>query len=393
MSCGFYREKDGQVDHIGYRAIFALRFLCVTADGKSLWAPRKGENMDLFQIDKNMATETVIEKDGLVFVTPEDPRIRLYGVFKTERGYCRMSPEVAQTVNNGVNSLNFNTAGGRVRFITNSKTIAIIAERDTTYNPDHMTFTNVAGFDIYEGDTYVSTFRPGSYVGGRNSFESKIGFDEAKERVITINFPNYGPVLSLYIGVEQGASLSPAPDYTYENPVVFYGSSVTQGGCCSRPGMNYTAVLSRMLDANVKNLGFSGSCKGELQMADYLASLDMSVLVMGFDHNAPSPEYLAEHHEPFFKRFREKRPETPVIFITRAAFIPNPDRDARLAVVQRTYDNARAAGDENVYFVPTPNSLAPIGNDGTVDGCHPNDLGFWFMAQGLYPTLKGILER
>ena len=349
--------------------------------------------MDLFQIDKNMATETVIEKDGLVFVTPEDERIRLYGVFKTERGYCRMPDEVAKSVNTGVAGLNYNTAGGRVRFKTNSKRIAIIASRDTTYNPDHMTFTNVAGFDVYDGHTYVTTFRPGSYVGGKNTFESSTGFSDAKERVITINFPNYGPVCSLYIGVEQGATLEAAPDYTYEKPVIFYGSSVTQGGCCSRAGLNYPSVLSRMLDMNFTNLGFSGSCKGELEMAEYIAGLEKSALIMGFDHNAPSPEFLAERHEPFFKRIRELCPDLPIVFITRAAFIPNPDRDARLAVVQRTYDNARAAGDENVYFVPTPNSLAPIGNDGTVDGCHPNDLGFWFMAQGIYPTLKGILEK
>lgn len=349
--------------------------------------------MDLSKIDKNMAVTTVIEKDGLIFISPEDERIRLYGVQKCERGYYRMDPEVASRVSAGVRSLNFDTAGGRVRFSTNSRKIAIIAERDKAYNPDHMTFTNIAGFDVYDGDTYVSTFRPGSYAEGRHTFESEISLGKEKERVITINFPNYGNVCSLLIGVEKGATLSPAPDYRYERPVVFYGSSVTQGGCCSRPGMNYVGVLSRMLDANVINLGFSGNCKGEPEMADYIAGLDMSALVMGFDHNAPSPEFLAERHEPFFKRLRERRPELPIIFITRAAYLPSPDRDARLAVVRKTFDNARAAGDKNVYFVPTPKSLAPIGNEGTVDGCHPNDLGFWFMAQGLYPVLREILER
>ena len=147
-----------------------------------------------------------------------------------------------------------------------------------------------------------------------------------------------------------------------------------------------------MLDADFINLGFSGSCKGELNMADYIGSLDASVLVMGFDHNAPSPEFLMEYHEPFFKRVRELRPEMPIVLITRPRFKADEDRDARMAVVKRTYANAVASGDKNVYFVPTPPSLAPIGNDGTVDGCHPNDLGFWFMAQGLYPTLKKILE-
>ena len=148
-----------------------------------------------------------------------------------------------------------------------------------------------------------------------------------------------------------------------------------------------------MLDSNVYNLGFSGSCKGEPQMADYIASLDMSVLVLGFDHNAPTPEFLAEHHEPFFKRIREKRPELPIVFITRPQARSSYERDTRLKIVEKTYQNALAAGDKNVWFVPTPKSLEPIGNEGTVDGCHPNDLGFFFMAKGLYPTLKEILEK
>ena len=354
----------------------------------------KAFTMDLFQIDKNMVSQTVIEKDGLVFYSPESECIRLYGVQKAEGRYCRMDPEIAKTVSDSVAGLNYNTSGGRVRFVTDSKRVAIIAERDTTYHPDHMTFTNIAGFDIYEDDVYLTTFRPGTYSGGGlKTLESSASFDDKRERLITINFPCYGPVISLYIGVEQGSLIKAAPDYKYEKPVVFYGSSVTQGGCCSRPGLNYSSVLSRMLDSNVYNLGFSGSCKGEPQMADYIASLDMSVLVLGFDHNAPTPEFLAEHHEPFFKRIREKRPELPIVFITRPQARSSYERDTRLKIVEKTYQNALAAGDKNVWFVPTPKSLEPIGNEGTVDGVHPNDLGFFFMAKGLYPTLKEILEK
>ena len=344
--------------------------------------------LTLEQIDKNMANETNVRKDGMIFYRPEDEPMRLYGVRKIGDRYYRMPPEIAKTVNTGVEGLNCNTVGGRVRFTTDSKRIVIIAKRNTGYNPDHMTYILVAGFDLYEDDVYVTTFRPGSERSGENTFEASCGFDGKKERNLTINFPAYGPVMDLLIGVEEGSVIKRAPDYKYERPFVIYGSSITQGGCASRPGNVHSAHLSRWTDSNYVNLGFSGSAKGEETMAEYIASLDMSALIMEYDHNAPSVDHLAATHEPFFKIIRKAHPDLPVIFATRPAALQSADRDARYAVIKKTYDNAVASGDRNVYFASMPEALAPIGNEGTVDGCHPNDLGFYYMANGLYPALK-----
>ena len=348
--------------------------------------------LTLEQIDKNMANETNIKKDGMIFYKPEDAAMRLYGVTRVGDRYYRMPPEVAKTVNPGVESLNCNTVGGRIRFTTDSSRIVLIARRDTGYNPDHMTYILVAGFDVYDGDTYVTTLRPGSQRSGDQTFEASCSFNGARERNITINFPAYGPVLDILIGVEEGATVKRAPDHKYEKPFVIYGSSITQGGCASRPGNVHSAHLSRWMDSNYVNLGFSGSAKGEETMARYIATLDMSALIMEYDHNAPSIEHLEATHEPFFKIIREAQPNLPVIFVTRPEALPNSNRDGRFAIIKKTYDNAVAAGDKNVYFAPMPEALAPIGNEGTVDGCHPNDLGFFFMAKGLYPALKAAIE-
>ena len=347
--------------------------------------------LTLEQIDKNMANETNIRKDGMVFYKPEDEPMRLYGVSKIGDRYYRMPPEVSAAVSPGVDGLNSNTVGGRVRFTTDSRRIVLIARRDTGYNPDHMTYILVAGFDIYDGDTYVTTFRPGGMRSGEQTFEASCSFADKRERTLTINFPAYGPVLDLLIGVEEDAVIKRAPDYKHERPFVIYGSSITQGGCASRPGNVHSAHLSRWTDSNYINLGFSGSAKGEEAMANYIASLDMSAFIMEYDHNAPSVEHLAATHEPFFKIIRKAHPELPVIFATRPEFLPKEQRDARHAVIKETYDNAVARGDKNVYFAPMSEALSPIGNEGTVDGCHPNDLGFYFMAKGLYPALKAAL--
>lgn len=349
--------------------------------------------MDLEKIDKNMARETVIKKDGLAFYHPDEFPMKLFGLMKDERGYHRMNPEVAARVNPGVAGLNYNTAGGMVRFATDSSRVAVIAKRSTTYDPDHMTYCLIAGFDMYADGEYVSTFRPNVNRSGEQSFESCISFPDGmkKMREITVNFPAYGPVSELLVGVEEDAALQSAAEYTVSKPIVFYGSSITQGGCASRPGLVHSACLSRWLDANIINLGFSGNAKGEREMAEYIAGLDMSCLVMEYDHNAPNPEHLRATHEPFYKIIREAHPDLPIIMATRPQFKSWGERDKRLEVVKSTYEKAVAAGDKKVWFSQTPDSLIPIGNEGTVDNCHPNDLGFWHMAKGLLPILKEAL--
>lgn len=348
---------------------------------------------DLTKIDKNFATVSTVHKDGMVFYSADQYPMRLYGVFYDGEQYIRMPRDVAASVNPGVESINTNTVGGRVRFTTDSSRIVISAKRNTGYCPVHMTYILVAGFDLYEDDTYVCTFLPNGERSGEQKFEASRSFDERRERNFTINFPAYGPVSELLIGIEEGATLKPAPDYTYEKPFLIYGSSITQGGCATRPGAVHSAHLSRWLDSNYINLGFSGSAKGEQNMAKYIASLDISALVMEYDHNAPNIQHLAETHEPFFKTIREAKPDLPIILATRPAFMPSSDRDGRYAVIKKTYDNAVMAGDKNVYFASMPAALEEIGNEGTVDGCHPNDLGFFCMAKGLYPALKDALTK
>ena len=58
----------------------------------------------------------------------------------------------------------------------------------------------------------------------------------------------------------------------------------------------------------------------------------------------------------------------------------------------KTYENALARGDRNVYLIDGPTLMAIAGNEGTVDGTHPTDLGFFSMAQALIPVLKEILK-
>ena len=119
----------------------------------------------------------------------------------------------------------------------------------------------------------------------------------------------------------------------------------------------------------------------------------MSVFVYDYDHNAPNPDHLQKTHEPFFLRFREKQPNTPVIMMTRPKTAYTDDEKRRRDIVRKTYDNAVNRGDKNVYFLDGETFYGDVDRDlCTVDGIHPNDLGFYRMALAIEPLLKKLLE-
>ena len=233
---------------------------------------------DITKVDTNFAVKTSIEKDDIKFYSIDEKPFTIYCVFKENGKYRRMPEAVAKTVSERVYILHSKTAGGRVKFVTDSSYVAISAKVGEYYRTSHGVFTNTAGFDMYADGRFIKSFIP--------PFEMEDGYEsvleiggEKKMREITISFPNYAEVTELYIGLQQDAIIKEASPYKNEKPIVYYGSSVTQGGCASRPGNAYQSIISRELDCDFINLGFSGSAHGEQAMADYIATLPMSVFV------------------------------------------------------------------------------------------------------------------
>lgn len=345
--------------------------------------------MDITKIDQNFAVETKIQRDGLAFYDVEQAPFRVYGVYWEDGRYRRLPEAVAKAVSTSVNVLHTNTAGGRVRFVTDSPYIAISAQMGSVGKMPHFPFTGSIGFDLYTGKKFIKNFTPPIDV--TDHFEGVIDLD-GTERAYSINFPLYSDVRKLYIGIKEGCTLKAAPEYSITKPVVYYGSSITQGGCASRPGNAYQSIITRELDCDHINLGFSGSAKGEDAIAHYIAGLEMSAFVYDYDHNAPNAEHLWQTHERMFQTIRAAQPELPILMLSRPKFhLEDWERD-RQTIIRKTYENALAAGDQNVYFIPgTELILELVRESATVDNCHPNDSGFVSMAYVIGEKLKQIL--
>lgn len=348
--------------------------------------------MDLSKIDPNFAEKHLPKGTALDFYSATDPIFSLAGVYHDGTSYTRMPTEVARSVSEGVTALHRNTSGGRLRFRTDSPTVTVAAVSDFVSDMAHFTHIGANGFDIY---------LDGKSLGGFFAFWRKEGdlYYLLASKVLNhsgeveIYLPLYANVVDLKIGVEVGSTLLPSErGYATEKPAVFYGSSVTQGGCATRAGMSYEAILCRELNLDFVNLGFSGNAKGEAEMADYVASLDMSAFIFDYDYNAWSAEYLYETHKPFFDTVRAAHPEIPIIIMSAPKVERDREYNERLKIVRSTYEAAAASGDKNVYFLSGDDLLKGVGSEGLVDNCHPTDLGFWAMASALIPVVKKALN-
>lgn len=352
--------------------------------------------MKIEEIDKNLAVSSDLPMKDIVWLDSKDAPIKICGLAVVEHGknFLRMPEDKAKEVSKSVEWLNTNTAGGRIRFATNSPYIAIRAVMPDNTPMAHITMLGQSGFDLYvtiDGkERYVNSFVPGNRNHGYVSWKNTDG----KMHTYTINMPLYDPVEEVYIGLSASSEICEPEDYKYTQPVLYYGSSITQGGCASRPGNAYQAMISRMLSCDFINLGFSGSCHGEPAIAKYLASLDPSVFVYDYDHNAQTPEDLEATNYPLYEVFRAAHPDTPVIFVSRPDYHPDIEYDVlRREVVLNSYKKAIANGDKNVYFVDGATIFdGELSDSCTVDDCHPNDLGFFRMAQAIGKAVKEVLK-
>lgn len=355
---------------------------------------------ELHLIDPNFALPAV-DTEGMVFRDIRETAADIYGLYqpRTNNIYCRLPQELADTVSPGVARLNRCTAGGRLRFRTDSQRIAIrVRQTGEKKASSHQTFINTSGFDLYLYENgnqrfWCSLIPPPDRT---NGYEAMTKFTDRRMREFVMNFPAYDGVLELQLGLDEDAALEAGSHYRTEKPVVFYGSSITQGACASRPGNSYQNMLSRRLDFDYLNFGYSGNGRGEPVVAEYLASLNAAAFVVDYDHNAPNVDHLAATHEPFVRILREKHPNAPILLMSKTD-IPRTEKAAefthkRREVICATYEKLLQEGDRNIYFLDGQTIFAIHGGDScTVDGTHPTDLGFMCMADAVYPILSKML--
>ncbi len=341
------------------------------------------------------------------WMSPEEAPIQLVGFpwFQQEGLYRRLPQSPTHLIPAAVDQLADCTSGGQIRFQTTSAKLFIKVELAGASDMYHMPATGQSGFDCYIGgpgeQKYISTTR---FDHKQTSYSVQL-FDlsqlDTQMRMITLNFPLYQGVQKIEIGIDPDADLAAPVSFSDDRRVIVYGTSITQGGCAARPGMSYTNILSRYINHEFINLGFSGNGRGEPELAHIISQIERpALLVLDYEANVGEPANLQQTLPEFIRIYRETHSDIPILVLSRILYAK--DRfdaaltklcDDRREIARHTVQVYQNAGDSNIEFYDGTDLLGDDYEECTVDGVHPTDLGFIRMANGLHPLLRRLLKQ
>jgi lysophospholipase L1-like esterase len=287
-----------------------------------------------------------------------------------------------------------------VRFVTDAAHIAARwTLRFERLAMEHMPATGVSGLDLYAKQAglwrWCGSTRPTQSP--TNTFNLVCDMKPACRQYM-LYLPLYNGIESVEIGLPRGSFVADAPARRglAARPICFYGTSITQGGCASRPGMVYSAILGRRLDRPIINLGFSGNGQGEPEVATLLAELDPSVYVLDPIANMTVP-FVLERLGPMVNQLQLAHRRTPIVLMEHPGFQqPEFVRDKYLEgtsknmALRKVFKGLKAAGTTGLHYVTSDNLFGSDG-EATVDGIHATDLGFLRIADALEPILRPLV--
>lgn len=342
------------------------------------------------------------------YVDAQDLRVINKGWDNTARTYSRIPAYLKDSVRADLWERQQCSSGIGVRFATNSSRIGVRYELLWNTHMIHMADTGLKGTDLYvfEGDSvwrHANTNRPYIKDEAKKMCESTYieNLDTTRMTEYMIYFPLYDGIEKLEVKIDEGAQITSGDHKIIDadKKIVMYGTSILQGGCASRSGMVATNILSRELNCEIVNLGFSGEGKMDSCMARAMAKIgdaDMFVL----DPVPNCTEMMCDTLTyGFVKILRDARPDVPIVMVEGPMYpyyrydsFFNKYLPAKNAAFRRNYELLKAENPDNLYYVDSVN-LDGVEDDGTVDGIHLTDLGFRHYADKLGPILQTILKK
>jgi hypothetical protein len=360
---------------------------------------------EMSEIDKNFSYGNKFPGKTDLYRIP-DPRFSLYGVKYYEgEGFLRMPLSVAKEVSDNIEILAHHTSGGRLFFKTNSKLIGIRVRYKYLTKLSNAELS-ASGFvlieEIGENRKYVKILPPSFNADEGYNFVADVSEylndkDSDEMRSYILYFPICQRVAELAVELEEGSRVERVEKYGDTLPFLYYGSSVTEGFCAGRADNTYEAFIEKWTGVDFINLGFSGNGKGEDRMIEYLSGIKCSVFVCDYNHSGIDLDYFERQIEKLYRSFRGAQPTTPILFMSKTCIFTDKDRldnansdkvirhVTQEKIIYKTYSDAVAAGDKNVYFLSgidmlqdlTPTDRMSAANDAD----HLNELGFYIMAK------------
>ena len=368
---------------------------------------------NISKIDPHMAIkDTLVE--GILWHNPLNASLfNLCGSASLKEGdYARLSRsdrELIKPISEAVEWLSKHSSGIQLKFKTNSSRIIVDVKLRAPHDMPHMPATGQCGFDLYVYDERLNDYvlhNTTTYKISQSEYRCELSnfrnYDFGKvEREYIINFPLYQGVLDLRIGLEEDAITTPVY-FKNEGKIVVYGTSIAQGGCVTRPGLVYTNILSRWLNMEVYNQGYSGSALMEPIMGEIIGKFpNQKLLVLDAEANAGCDYKMRDRLEDFVNNYKRYQPDVPILFVSRTLF--GMDRYDKERIELKEFYKTFVADfikkyqerGHKMYFLDGDQFFEGFKinyTEFTVDGDHPTDFGNYLIAKYYYESIEKIIK-
>ena len=340
--------------------------------------------------------------DDLSFSIPNKNAI--VGIYHNEGNYLRLNEKDKENVRSEVWSLSKNSSGVQIHFSTDSPTISVRLSLENYGNMGNMNNVGKNGVDLYCWKNNNWQFVDSGIPNGENNiFTLGKNLKQLKQQYI-LNLPLYNTVKKVEIGIQKKSTITFGSNFKKMKPIVFYGTSITQGASASRPGMAYTNIISRNLNQQVYNLGFSGNGLFEKSVAKILCKMNPEIYVIDCTPNS-SPEIIKKNAFDFIELLHQCKPNTPILLIESVireeAYFNSADKNtfgginyinAQNNELRKVFNKASEKGIKNIFYLSGENLIGQD-HEATVDGTHLTDLGMFRIANQIENKINQIFQQ
>ena len=314
---------------------------------------------------------------------------------KREHPFDRLPLLYKNKVRREVWDLSKNNSGVSISFSTNSPFIELRWEVQNNFKMNHMPNSGIKGLDLYTKLNDIWQYVGTGIPEGKKNSSRIIQNMKQEKREFKIYLPLYDGIERIHIGLKIGSSLKPIIDHKKsKKPIVFYGTSITQGGCASRTGISHTNIISRKTNSDCLNFGFSGNGHLEKDIGNIISKINAKVFIIECMQNI-NEKLIKERLLPLILLIRKKQ-KSPIVLITEPEF-KNPFLKGNYSnqelkknkQLKKEYSILKKMNVKNIFLIDQPNALGDD-NEATVDGVHFNDLGFMRYANYLIKNLKSF---
>lgn len=245
-------------------------------------------------------------------------------------------------------------------------------------------------FEVWRDDRQVDA-QPAELGHGK----VRLGLGEGDGRAVVYLPEGMKPRLRSVAAI--GGDIAPAPA---QPTWVAYGDSITEGWSASAPARCWLAIAGRQSGMNAVNLGYAGSARGEIVLAQQIAALDADVITVAYGTNCwatipHTADMVCANTAAFLRIIRTAHPKVPMLVVSP---LIRPDAENQPNALGTTLADIRAAIERTVVQGPDPLTTLLPGADLVpasllADGIHPGDEGHRKIARLIGLEVGALMLR